>query len=172
VTHLLQVLDRDIGSTALRAAVSAPMAGLRVAAHYGCHALRPSQTTRFDDPQAPTIFEDLLAAAGGVPVSWTLRLECCGQPLAGKNDRLSLALAASKYESALQAGADVLVTACTYCQMQLGAAALSCALPSVLAASGPRPGPPIAVVHVSRLLGAAMGLWPLGTMTAPRSDTG
>jgi len=176
VSHLLQVLDRDIGSAAVRTAVAAPLAGLRVAAHYGCHALRPSQVTRFDDPQAPTIFENLLAAAGCTPVSWTLRLECCGQPLAGKNDRLALALAASKYESALQAGADVLVTACTYCQMQLGATALSCAVPSALAVSwplpGPRPGPPIAVIHVSRLLGAALGLWPLGTMPPPSPDTG
>jgi heterodisulfide reductase subunit B len=167
VAHLLPVLHREIGIAAVRAAVSAPLAGLRVAAHYGCHALRPSRVTRFDDPQAPTIFEDLLAAAGCTPVSWTLRLECCGQPLAGKNDRLALALARSKYDSALAAGADVLVTACTYCQMQLGASALSCEVPGLRAASGPRPVPPIAVAHVSRLVGAAMGLWPMGDLTAP-----
>lgn len=161
VTHLLPVLAREIGARAIRKAVTAPLAGLRVAAHYGCHALRPSNVTRFDDPQSPTIFEDVLAAAGCTPVAWTLRLECCGQPLAGKNDRLAAALAGSKYVSALEAGAEVLATACTYCQMQLGVQGLSCEMPTAEAAAAPRPRPPLAVAHVARLVGAAMGLWPL-----------
>jgi heterodisulfide reductase subunit B len=80
-----------------------------------------------------------------------------------------MALARSKYDSALAAGADVLVTACTYCQMQLGAQALSCDLPmpGMGGAARPRPQPPLPVTAVSGLLGAAMGLWPLGDRLAP-----
>jgi len=181
VTHLLSVLAREVGLSAIEKAVVRPLPGIRAAAHYGCHALRPSQATRFDDPRSPTIFEDVLSAIGCVPVSWTLRLECCGQPLAGKNDRLAVALAHSKYDSALAAGADVLVTACTYCQMQLGAQALSCemaapAAGAIFPASVPAPGllpqPPLPVIAVSRLLGAAMGLWPLGDIAVRPPDTG
>ncbi|KUG27707.1 cob--com heterodisulfide reductase subunit b [hydrocarbon metagenome] len=173
VSHLLPLLVREVGLPAVEKAVVRPLTWLRAAAHYGCHALRPSQVTRFDDPLAPVLFENLLSAAGCVPVSWTLRLECCGQPLAGKNDRLAMALAHSKYASALEAGADVLVTACTYCQMQLGSSALSCDLPApgMGQAAGPRPQPPLPVATVSRILGAALGLWPLEERLEPPSGT-
>ncbi|MDQ7830613.1 MAG: heterodisulfide reductase-related iron-sulfur binding cluster [Desulfovibrionaceae bacterium] len=173
VTHLLPVLAREVGLAAVTKAVIRPLPGVRAAAHYGCHALRPSPVTRFDDPLSPTIFEDLLRTMGCVPVSWTLRLECCGQPLAGKNDRLAMALARSKYASAMEAGAQVLVTACTYCQMQLGAQALSCDLPmpGMGGAARPRPQPPMPVTAVSGLLGAAMGLWPLEDRLVPPPGT-
>ncbi len=166
VTHLLAALVRGVGLPAIRKAVVRPLAGLRVAAHYGCHALRPSKVTRFDDPQSPTIFENLLSALGASPVSWNLRLECCGQPLSGKNDRLAAALAQSKYASAMAAGARVMATACTYCQMQLGQAGLACEMPTPggpepALRPSPLPAPPLPVATVSRLMGAAMGLWAL-----------
>ncbi len=176
VTHLLTVLARNPGLAAIRAAVVRPLSGLRVAAHYGCHALRPSAVTRFDDPRSPTIFEDLLAALGATPVSWTLRLECCGQPLAGKNDRLASALAHSKYASAMEARARVMATACTYCQMQLGRTGLACETPLAWdrepARDSPLPAPPLPVASVSRLAGAAMGLWPLEGDMRPASPEG
>ncbi|MFZ5813085.1 MAG: heterodisulfide reductase-related iron-sulfur binding cluster [Thermodesulfobacteriota bacterium] len=176
VTHLLSVLARDPGLAAIRAAVIRPLSGLRVAAHYGCHTLRPSTVTRFDDPRSPTIFEGLLAALGATPVSWTLRLECCGQPLAGKNDRLASALAHSKYVSAMEAQARVMATACTYCQMQLGRTGLACETPLAWDREPTRtsslPAPPLPVVAVSRLAGAAMGLWPLEENMQPVSSGG
>ena len=57
VEHVLPVLARVIGVDALAAGVRAPRTGLRVAAQYGCHTLRPSNMARFDNPLAPTIFE-------------------------------------------------------------------------------------------------------------------
>jgi len=118
VKHLLPVLARDIGLETLKARIRRPFEGLRLAAHYGCHALRPSQVTNFDDPLDPTIFEDLIGLTGAESVSWPRRLECCGQPLWGKNDRLSLDLMHHKIDDARQAGADYLCVACTYCQIQ------------------------------------------------------
>ena len=46
VRHLLSVLANDIGLPAIRARVSRPLSGLRVAAHYGCHALRPGHVVQ------------------------------------------------------------------------------------------------------------------------------
>ena len=42
VRHLLTALHRDVGVDTLRAAVINPLAGLKVAVHTGCHALRPA----------------------------------------------------------------------------------------------------------------------------------
>lgn len=118
VVHFLTVLDRDIGARVLRERVSAPLAGVKVACHYGCHALRPGNVTGFDDPLAPTIFERLVGALGAEPVPWDLRLECCGHPLRGRDKVISNALMRKKLENADQAGAHVVATGCTYCQMQ------------------------------------------------------
>lgn len=118
VLHLLTVLDRDVPSDELAARAGGRLYGLKVAAHYGCHALRPGNVTNFDDPLNPSIFERLLRRVGATPVPWALRLECCGHPLRGKRDKFSLALKARKLADARDAGAQILVTACTYCQMQ------------------------------------------------------
>jgi len=62
VRHLLQVLDDNLPSVA--GAVSRPLRNLKIACHYGCHALRPENITHFDDPLAPTLFERLITVTG------------------------------------------------------------------------------------------------------------
>ncbi len=121
VAHFLSVLYRDIGGSNIRTLVKKPLEGLKVAAHYGCHALRPSHVVRFDNPMAPTIFEELVALTGAQPVDWPKRLECCGNPLWEKNNRLSLHLMKKKLADAADSGAQIIGTACTYCQIQFDA---------------------------------------------------
>lgn len=117
IYHILQVFHdmEDMGR--IKSRVSSPLTGVKVAAHYGCHALRPSDVVRFDNPAAPTIFENLILALGAIPVQWPMRLECCGYPLWEKNNRLSLAMMKKKVMDAKASGADLICTACTYCQM-------------------------------------------------------
>jgi heterodisulfide reductase subunit B len=118
IKHLLSALLQDVGVEAIKDQVKHPYEGLKVAAHYGCHALRPSKVTHFDNPTDPTLFERLIAVTGAKSVRWQRRLECCGNPLWGKNNQLSLDLMARKLADAKQAGADYLCSACTYCQIQ------------------------------------------------------
>lgn len=119
VTHLLTVLDQDVGVEAIRAGVVTPQRGLEVAAQYGCHALRPSDVVDLDDSQAPTIFERLIEATGALPVDWPRRLDCCGAPLAETRPTLADRLRATKLADAREAGAQTLCTACPHCQVQL-----------------------------------------------------
>jgi heterodisulfide reductase subunit B len=118
VRHLLSVLKKDIGIDAITAAVVRPQTNIKVAAHYGCHALRPASIVQLDDPLAPTIFEDLVTVTGATAIDWPLRLNCCGAPLWEKNRSLSIKLMQKKLEDANNAGADMVCTACTYCQHQ------------------------------------------------------
>jgi heterodisulfide reductase subunit B len=118
VKHLLSVLYHDIGLETLKERIVRPFEDLRIGAHYGCHALRPSRVTAFDDPVAPTLFEALVEVTGAESVQWDTRLDCCGAPLLGVNDELSLDLTRSKLERASEAGVDFLCTACPYCQLQ------------------------------------------------------
>ncbi len=118
VKHLLPVLANDIGFEAIAAQIRHPYRGLKIAAHYGCQALRPSQIMNFDDPFAPTIFERLVEITGAETIEWLKRLDCCGNPVWGKNNRLSLDLMQKKLNNSRQAGAHYLCTSCTNCQIQ------------------------------------------------------
>jgi heterodisulfide reductase subunit B len=118
VKHLLSVLDQEVGVEAIRKKIEKPLQGLNIAAHYGCHALRPSQVVRFDNPGAPSIFERLVEATGAKSIDWLMRLECCGAPLLGSRDTLSTEMTIKKLKNGSESGADYLCTACTYCQIQ------------------------------------------------------
>lgn len=118
--HLLTVLRHTVGIEAIVRKVASPRSGVKVAASYGCHGLRPSSVTRLDNPMAPTIFEELLMATGAEPVDFAARLECCGSPTA--NEVLSERMALRKLSSAAQAGAQIICTACPHCQEQLSSA--------------------------------------------------
>lgn len=118
VKHLLTVLAHDVGLEAIGSRVARPFSRLRVAAHYGCHALRPGKIMRFDDPLAPTILENLVRLTGAECVDWPQRLDCCGNPLWEKNNRLSLELMRKKLDSAMGQGADCIITSCNGCQIQ------------------------------------------------------
>jgi heterodisulfide reductase subunit B len=118
VKHLLSVLYHDVGIKHLKESISKTYSGLPVAVSYGCHALRPSAVTGFDDPVSPKIFDELVEATGAVSVEWTRKLDCCGAPLTGINDRLAMDMARKKIESARDAGAQFICTACPYTQLQ------------------------------------------------------
>jgi heterodisulfide reductase subunit B len=80
--------------------------------------LRPSKITGFDDPVAPSIFDKLVQITGAKSVDWTRKLECCGAPVLGVNDDLSMNLTKKKILSGKEAGADYLCSACPYCHLQ------------------------------------------------------
>ena len=118
VKHFLSILYHDIGINALKETITRPFKGIKIATHYGCHALRPSEVTGFDDPVAPVLFDELVTATGAKSIEWPLKLECCGAPLLGVNDSLSMDLTEKKLNDGKRSGADYLCVACPYCQMQ------------------------------------------------------
>ena len=118
VKHLLSVLHQEVGVEAIKKKIAKTFKGLKIAAHYGCHVLRPSQVVRFDDPVTPSIFDQLVEATGAESIAWPMQLECCGAPLWGVHDELSTEITLKKLKNGRESGADYLCTACTYCQIQ------------------------------------------------------
>ena len=118
IKHFLSVLYHDVGTKALKEKVARLFKGLKIASHYGCHALRPSDITEFDNPVAPVLLDELVSVTGAQSIHWPLKLECCGAPLLGVNDSLSMDLTGKKLADGKRAGADFLCVACPYCQMQ------------------------------------------------------
>jgi heterodisulfide reductase subunit B len=118
VKHLLTVLHQEVGVEAIKKKIAKRFKGLKIATHYGCHALRPSQVVRFDNPVRPSMFDQLVEATGAESIAWPMKLECCGAPLWGIHDELSTDFTLKKLKNGRDSGADYLCTACTYCQIQ------------------------------------------------------
>jgi heterodisulfide reductase subunit B len=118
IKHLLSVLHGEVGIDNLKQQISKTYSGLQIAVSYGCHALRPSKVTGFDDPVSPVIFDKLVEITGAYSVDWSRKLDCCGAPLTGINDRLAVDMATKKIASAREAGAHYLCTACPYSHLQ------------------------------------------------------
>ena len=79
VRHIATLVRDEVGYEAVRESVVRPLEGLKVAIHYGCHLLKPSHIMQVDDPNNPTVMENLVGALGASPVrhrNWYL---CCGK---------------------------------------------------------------------------------------------
>lgn len=153
IKHLLSVLDQEVGIEAIRKKIEKPFQGLKIDAHYGCHALRPSQIVRFDDPGNPSIFERLVNVTGAKSIGWLMRLECCGAPLLGSHDELSTEMTLKKLNNGRESGANYLCTACTYCQIQFDTVQQM-----ILSRQGSNP--PLPSLLYPQLLGLSMGIPP------------
>ncbi len=151
VSHLLTVLHRDVGLKHLKPLISTSYSGLQIAVSYGCHALRPSKLTEFDDPVSPLLFDELVEITGAYSVDWTRKLDCCGAPLTGINDRLAMGMALKKIASAKAAGADFLCTACPYTHLQFDWV-------QHRMAADTKTWEPVAPILYPQLLGLSMGI--------------
>ena len=118
VKHILTVLYHDVGLDVIKEKVVRKYKDIKIATHYGCHALRPSDVVMFDDPVNPELFDKLVEVTGAKSIYWQSRLDCCGAPLLGINDELSMDLTKKKIVNASESGADYLCDSCTYCHMQ------------------------------------------------------
>lgn len=119
IIHYLELLRDVIGFDEIRKKVVNPLAGKNVAAYYGCLLLRPSQVMQFDNPESPTIMEEFIHAIGGQPVIYPYRNECCGGYVALNNRDLTQAKCNNITTSAIEKGADMLITACPLCMYNI-----------------------------------------------------
>ena len=153
VHHVLDVLVHHVGLEAIRARVTRPLSGLRVACYYGCLLTRPPEIAAYDDPEHPTCMDDLLAAAGAEPVEWPFKTECCGASLSITNAAVVCRLGHKLLSMAREAGAECVAVACPMCQVNLDLRQAD-----ARRAHGDFPATP--VPYVTQLLGIALGLAP------------
>ncbi len=119
VKHLLDVFQEDIGFYDLRQAIVNPYRGIRLAAHYGCHATRPFDNIHSKGETIPTIIDSVIRIAGGIPVEYPEKLACCGAPLLAMDEKLAGKVGLDKVRNVKESGAEGIITACTYCDIQL-----------------------------------------------------
>ena len=151
VLHLLEILAREMGPRALSARVQQPLAGLRVVSYYGCLLSRPPEVTGFDDPENPTLMDQVVRAAGAEAIDWPHKTECCGASYSITDVTIVLSLTREILAMAKAAGADCIVTACPLCQINL-----DLRQKEIEKKYGESYGLP--VLYFTQLLGLALGL--------------
>lgn len=151
VVHYLDVLKTEIGWERVREVAVRPLAGLRVASYYGCLMVRPREVLDFDDPDNPTVMDDLVSALGGKPVDYDFKTECCGGYLVVSRRPAAVECSRRVIDNIVQAGAEVVVTTCPLCQFNLDV------LQKDMAAEQPE-FRSIPVFYFTQLLGLAVGL--------------
>ena len=118
VRHLLQVLYEDVGPEKIESTVEKPLKGVKVAVHYGCHVLRPSEVLQVDDPFNPTSFESIVKATGATPVDYLKKFLCCGVGVRSVDEYTTNRMIEEKLRYVRMSGADLLCVICPFCLIQ------------------------------------------------------
>jgi len=117
--HMVEVLMEDIGMDAVKAKVKKPLTGLKIAGYVGCQTNRPFgiQGESFENP---VYLDNMIEAVGAEPIrNYDKKVSCCGGALIFSEPEKSYELIQSIIESAIDAGADMIVTPCPVCQMNV-----------------------------------------------------
>ena len=121
VRHLLDVFVNDIGYEAVQEKVVKPLTGLRIAPYYGCLIVRPRFQGHFDDYEQPVTLDKLMKSLGASVVDYPLKAQCCGGHMTQISEAVAMDMINRLLSSAADYKADMIVTLCPMCQLNLDA---------------------------------------------------
>ena len=149
VRHFLYALIDDYGLENISEKVEVPLSHFNIAPFYGCHNLRPSHTHykhnnplpdaevgegggessthevelmekyTHENPYAPTSLDNLIEALEGNSVDYESKNKCCGFHVDLQAPETSNALSGTALLDAIDNNADLMVTPCPLCQLNM-----------------------------------------------------
>ncbi len=116
IRHFTRVLYEDIGVEKIRSMVVRPFKGVKLAADYGCHYVKPAAVfENFDDYRRPHTMDDLIEATGASSVDFKDKMACCGAALLAVDEKTSVNMTKYKLDNIKASGAEGMVTQCPFC---------------------------------------------------------
>jgi succinate dehydrogenase / fumarate reductase cytochrome b subunit len=147
VRHFLYALIDDYGLDKIREKVVKPLSKFNIAPFYGCHNIRPTHIHykhnippkildemdpqggiqeqelmskyTHENPYAPTSLDRLIEALEGNSVDYESKNKCCGFHVDLQAPKTSNALSGTALLDAIDNNADLMVTPCPLCQLNL-----------------------------------------------------
>ena len=116
IKHGAQLLYENL--ELVKSKVVKPLEGLKVAVHYGCHFLSPSDIMKWDDPFEPKTVDEIVRILGAESIDYDSKLQCCGYPLSKTDKDLSYALLYKKLSDMKNAGVNCITVVCPSCFLQ------------------------------------------------------
>lgn len=119
IKHLLDVVVNDVGINALARNFKKSLKGVKAVPYYGCLLVRPSEVSRFDNPENPISLDNLIKATGAECLPFTQKTKCCGGNLLMSRQDYAFLLTKKIFDEAKAAGANCIVVTCPMCHMLL-----------------------------------------------------
>jgi heterodisulfide reductase subunit B len=118
VKHFTRMLYEDVGTEAIKKQIKKGLNKLKLAAHYGCHYLKPSEIYQsFDDSENPKSLDELIEVTGAEAVNYENKKMCCGGAILGVDENITLTMASKKLSAVKKVGVDALVSICPFCSV-------------------------------------------------------
>ena len=117
--HMVEVLIEDVGFEEIASKVKNPLEGLKIAGYVGCQTNRPFgiDGESFENPK---YLDRMIETVGAQAVDrYDKKVSCCGGALMFSEPEKSQALVKDIIEAAYDGGADMIVTPCPVCQMNV-----------------------------------------------------
>ena len=119
IKHMAEVLIQDIGFEEIGAKVKKPLEGIKIAGYVGCQTNRPFGIAG-ESYENPKYLDKLVETLGGESVpDYEKKVQCCGGALAFSEPEKSQEMIKGIIEAAYDHGADMIVTPCPVCQMNV-----------------------------------------------------
>jgi heterodisulfide reductase subunit B len=117
VKHFAEII-KEAGGARIGSLVTSPQTGLRLAAHPGCHMVRPSSKIKIDESFAPKVLNEIAAWCGSEVVVSEKWPKCCGGGIAGVDEKVSTRMLEDAVSSFRPSGANCILTPCPFCFVQ------------------------------------------------------
>lgn len=119
IRHMVEVLIEDIGYDAIGEKVKRPLEGIKVAGYVGCQTNRPFGIAG-ESFENPMYLDKLVETLGADPIkNYDKKVQCCGGALAFSEPEKSQEMIKGIIEAAYDSSADMIVTPCPVCQMNV-----------------------------------------------------
>ena len=153
VRHVAEILTGEVGLERIKTKIKNPLSNIKVAAHYGCHFLKPSETRMHGSTENPTFLDELIKTLGAESVNYKDKGLCCGAGGGVRSTKLDVALdmTAEKIDNMIESGADCVTTPCAFCHLQFDRGQIE--LNEKFKKNYQLP-----VVFITQLVGLAMGM--------------
>ena len=151
VVHTVNLLHDHIGTEEIKKHVKKSLSGLKIATHYGCHLIRPSEVGRPVDSENPQKMETILKVLGAEPMDYPEKLDCCGAMLSVNHPESALTKTGQKLQKVQEQGFDVFVDVCPWCHRMFDSKQVKAG--ETVAAKLEIP-----VMYLTQLLGLALGV--------------
>ena len=158
--HVIQAFYLDMGLDYLKDFIKLKFSDLKVAVHYGCHIVKPSEKRPWNgEYEAPRFLDEIVEITGAKSIDYKDKYMCCG---AGGAVRTAVKEVAAdftreKLVNMRDAGVDIIINCCPFCHLQLdlGQVEVNNIYADII-------GEPfhIPVIYITQLLGVAFGMDP------------
>jgi len=149
VRHLVEYLRNEIGVDEISARVKDNGdKKLKGAVFYGCHFLKPSTVKKIDNPERPTIFDDIVEALDVESIDYKDKGSCCGAGggVRARTPDVALKMTEENLTNMKDADVEVIIDCCPFCHLQFDAGQVELKKYE------------IPVLHLSQLMGLKFGL--------------